>query len=56
MPRKLIGMPQFCIYDSYSACEMLILSFHRCRPSQPLALDYIGAFVSSPLYQGRRVV
>jgi hypothetical protein len=56
MPRKLIGMPPFYIYDDDIARGMLMENFHRCRLGWPLALDHIGAFVSSPLYQGRGVV
>lgn len=56
MPRQLIGMPHFCVFELQSACRMLISYFYRYHLGWPLALDNIGAFVLSPLYQGRGVV
>jgi hypothetical protein len=56
MPRKLIGMSEFYICDECLPLPMLISSFYRCNIGWPLAIDHIGAFVSSPLYQGRGVV
>jgi hypothetical protein len=56
MPRKLIGMFQFCVYRKGLVSRMLTSSFYRCNFGLPLAFDHIDTFVSSPLYQGRGVV
>lgn len=56
MSRQLIGMPQFCILELYRAFRMLRMYSRRCNLGWSIALDHFGAFVSSPLYQGRGVL